>query len=290
MIVGTYDKIMARLEEWERKEGGLPPFVRYYRELLQIQSKAHSRISVTRSGLDIRADERLSRGIPLLLFGEFSPDWGEVQNLFEQVSVWAGRDSKTPLRESDRLRKISHNRQFLTKLAETWYLGHFLNEIAAAESLDGELLTSITAATLMPFLAAYARLLLPEVEQEMWRRRYCPVCGGSPDFAYLDREKGARWLVCSRCDADWLFLRLECPYCGTQDQNALAYFTDERETSLYRLYVCKKCHAYIKAVDLRRAGYEVLLPLERIMTIDLDRQALEDGYKPGMNNPGVAVG
>ncbi len=154
--------------------------------------------------------------------------------------------------------------------------------MATAEGVDCELLGSVIAATLKPFLSAYARLLLPEMNQELWRRRYCPICGGRPNFAYLDKERGARWLVCSRCDAEWLFVRLECPYCGTQNQAALAYFTDEEESCLYRLYVCGECRTYIKAIDLRRTGSEILLPFERVITLDMDRQAQEAGYKPGV--------
>jgi FdhE protein len=102
-------------------------------------------------------------------------------------------------------------------------------------------------------------------------------------MAFLKRESGARWLLCSRCDTEWLFQRLECPYCGTQEQNALVFFTDEEE--LYRLYVCERCKCYLKAVDLRKTEAEVLLPLERLYTIDLDTQAVGKGYhscqKPG---------
>ncbi|MBA7684396.1 Protein FdhE [subsurface metagenome] len=76
-----------------------------------------------------------------------------------------------------------------------------------------------------------------------------------------------------------LFQRLECPYCGNQNQAALAYFTDDE--GLYRLYVCEQCHTYIKAVDLRRTESQVLLPLERVMTLDMDREGQEKGYKPG---------
>ena len=112
-----------------------------------------------------------------------------------------------------------------------------------------------------------------------WRRRLCPVCGGRPDLAYLDAEAGARWLMCCRCDAEWLFQRIQCPYCGTQDQRALGYFTDD--AGVYRLYTCDKCKTYIKALDLRKAEGEVLLPLERVMTLDMDRQAAEAGYRPG---------
>ena len=48
-----------------------------------------------------------------------------------------------------------------------------------------------------------------QVDQEKWRRRYCPVCGGNPDIAYLDTERGSRWLVCSLAvEGGILFLSL----------------------------------------------------------------------------------
>ena len=53
-------------------------------------------------------------------------------------------------------------------------------------------------------------------------------------------------------------------FCGTKDQNALAYFADE---GLYHLYVCEQCHTYIKAIDLRHTESEVLLRLERVRSV-----------------------
>ncbi|MFC1931935.1 formate dehydrogenase accessory protein FdhE, partial [Chloroflexota bacterium] len=140
------------------------------------------------------------------------------------------------------------------------------------------LLTAVIQATLKPFLISHAKSLIASVDQERWRRRYCPICGGSPDFASLDKERGSRWLLCSRCDTEWLFQRMECPYCGNQNQNSLAYFTDDK--SPYRLYVCEQCKRYLKATDLRQNESEVLLPLERLYTLDIDRQAQEQGYRP----------
>ena len=116
------------------------------------------------------------------------------------------------------------------------------------------------------------------LKPESWRRGYCPICGGSPDFSFLEKEEGARWLMCSRCDTQWLFQRLECPYCGTQDQTALAYFTDDK--GLYRLYVCDKCKGYLKTVDLRQAESGINIDLERLLTSDIDIQAQESGYRP----------
>ncbi|MDP2719406.1 MAG: formate dehydrogenase accessory protein FdhE [Dehalococcoidia bacterium] len=275
-------KILDRLQEWERRKGGLPDFIRYYREILQIQTAAKSRIKVKKPdmGRDLVCD-RLCEGIPLLLFENFSPDWNQVRAVFEKVVVWTYRDSRGPPGESERMRDFGRNNALLREASGAWYRGHSLQDIATSRGLDEGLLSSAIAAALKPFLFAYARVLLPEVNQELWRRRYCPICGGKPDFAYLDKDRGARWLLCSRCDAGWLFQRLECPYCGTQNQDALAYFTDEEASNLYRLYVCEQCRTYIKAIDLRCAGSGILLLLERITTLDMDKQAQEKGYRPG---------
>jgi len=276
-------QVLHRLQEWEQKEGTLPRLLQFYRELLLIQSEAKSRIIVKKPGfVDGLVRDRLVEGIPLLLFEDFLPDWRQVQLVFEQVAAWAGKDPGAPSEEGRRLRTTSSDINLLTMLSEIWYQGHSLEDLAWVESVNCELLGSVIAAALKPFLSAYAELLSQEVDQELWRRRYCPICGGRPDFAYLDKDRGARWLLCSRCDAEWLFQRIECPYCGTQKKEALAYFAEEKP-SLYRLYVCEECHTYIKSIDLRRTGSEILLPLERMMTFGIDRQALEAGYKPGVH-------
>ena len=276
------NRILERLDELERKERKLPDVLECHRELLQIQAEAKSRIEVRRSTLDRDvADNRLREGTPLLPFGDFRPDWNQVRTVFDQVVTWAGKDRGCPLGESEGLRKIGQNHSLLEEAAEDWYEGHSAADIASAEGVDELVLTAALAATLKPFLLVYAGFLLPYVNQESWLRGYCPVCGGKPDLAYLDKERGARWLLCSRCDAEWLFLRVACPYCGTQDQDALAYLADEEESHSYRLYICERCRTYIKAVDLRSSETDVLPPLERMMTLDMDRQARDRGYRRG---------
>jgi len=178
----------------------------------------------------------------------------------------------------ENLRDIASNGKLLQNVVKVWYQGSSLASITKERGIDNEVLGFVVQAALKPFLSLYAEVLLPKIDQESWRRRHCPVCGGSPDFAYLDKERGARWLLCSRCDAEWLFQRLECPYCGSQDQDSLAYFTDDE--GLYRLYVCERCRHYLKAIDLRQAECETLLPLERFLTLDIDTQAHKDGYSP----------
>ena len=92
-------------------------------------------------------------------------------------------------------------------------------------------------------------------------------------------KKGPAGWSAPRCDAQWLFQRLECPFCGNKDQKQLAYLTDDN--GIYRVYLCEECKGYLKSIDLRNADSEVILPLEWVATLDLDIQACESGYSAG---------
>jgi len=274
----TEAKVLQKLDELGQSEGELPSFVQLYRQVLRLQAEARSRLTTPKPKLaeDV-ISSRLSQGIPLLSFEDLSLDWAQVQGLFQEIIRSVAKDSPDASKEVKTLGNILSNTTLLEEVVGAWYEGSSLIPIAMRHSVDGELLGLVVTAVVKPFLSAHSEVLLPKVDQESWRRRYCPICGGRPDFAYLDEERGSRWLLCSRCDAEWLFQRLECPYCGCQDQNALEYFTDD--TGLYRLYVCAQCKRYLKAIDLRQAKSEVLLPLERLLTFELDIQAREDGYR-----------
>jgi FdhE protein len=276
------NKALQILQEWERQEDQLPGFFRYYSELLHIQSDAQSAVTIEKPILSRNlARERLLGGKALLSFSDFSVDWRQVQAIFEQVVIWSDKDSPGLPEETKKLLEIGSDIASLRKLAEAWYTGCSLADVVIKVAVDHKLLDSMLAITLKPFLAAYSKSLLPLVDQELWKRRYCPICGGKPDFACLDKEHGARWLICSRCDAEWLYLRLECPCCGTQNQDSLTYFTADHASNPYRMYVCDQCHCYIKAIDLRLTDNELFWPVERIKTLSLDVQAQDKGYKPG---------
>jgi len=272
-------KILQRLDELEQREGKLPSFIQLYRQWLRLQGEARLRFTTLKLNLgDEVISSRLTQGIPLLSFEDLSLDWAQVKDLSQKIIHSVAKDSPDALKEVKTLGNILSNMTFLKEIVRAWYQGSSLVPVAVRHGVDGELLGLVVAAVLKPFLSAHSEVLLPKVDQESWRRQYCPICGGRPDFAYLDKEKGARWLLCSRCDAEWLFQRLECPYCGCQDQDALAYFTDDE--GLHRLYVCEQCKRYLKAIDLRRTETEVLLPLERLLTFEFDIQAQQEGYHP----------
>ncbi len=220
------------------------------------------------------AQDRLHEAISILRFEDLLQDWALFQELFRKASSIIGE--YFPSNDS-KLEKIPP--KLLEKAANAWYRYSSLYPIADEIGVDWETLSLCLKAAFHPILIKYSETLSLLVNQDSWRRRTCPICGGKPDLAFLSKDSGARWLVCSRCDTEWLFFRLECPFCGNRDQERLAYLTDEKE--LYRLYTCEQCQKYIKAIDLRRTAGEVLFPLERVLTLDMDRQANEAGYKPG---------
>lgn len=256
--------VLEALEQWLKDS--LPGPVELYARLMRIQTEAREAISLDSPQVAPEAiPERLRSGTPLLSFEDLRLDWEMAGSLFatalsvidEYSPPGAGRCTP-PLRQ----------------MARAWYEGE-----AISGGDDEEALVAAVYTALKPFLAVQAEALLPHVDQRLWRRGYCPICGGAPNLAVLRGEEGGRWLVCGRCDTEWRFQRLECPFCGTREQGNLAYFSGGQ--GLYRLYVCEECKSYIKAIDLRKSDSEVLLPLGWISTLDMDRQACELGYRAG---------
>jgi FdhE protein len=274
----TNRKILDKLKEQEGEEGNLPLLLKFYRELLQIQSGVHKHIGTPRSTLsDEVLRKRTQNGLPLLHFDDLALDWSLVRDVFVKVITAFSNYPQLFGDNPEKLKKAGSDRLLTKKLVKAWFTGKNLTS-TIRDSINENFMQAIIQATLQPFLSAYAAALMSSVEQDNWRHGYCPICGGSPDFAFLEKQYGARWLLCSRCDSEWLFQRLECPFCGTREQKALSFFTDDKE--MYRLYVCENCKCYLKAIDLRKSESEILLPLERLYTIDLDSQAKEYGYSP----------
>jgi hypothetical protein len=262
---GSYEKLLKKLEELE--SASLPESIELYVRLTRLQLEARTDIEIIGAHPSQKEiDERVGFGFRSLEFDGLLLDWSKIETLFRQAlmiigeySPSANSDSAVPLRQT----------------VELWYNKQPLPH----DGQDEDIVNVAVHSAVKPFLAMWTEELLPMIGQEKWRRGYCPVCGGTPNFAYLESENGARWLCCPRCDAEWLFQRLECPFCGNTEQKELAFFTGEE--GLYRVYTCEACKGYLKAVDLRKSSKDIAMPLEWIKTLDLDRQACERGYKAG---------
>ena len=281
----TEKEVLRRLEEEGREKGLSPRLLEFYQRLFNIEAKAKQRID--RAKLSIKREAingRAKRGLPLIGSDELALDWPILREISSKIitafSDYSDVFGELPLS----LREPKSGSLLTSKVVRAWFKGAMPpSTVPISDANDYLFLEAIIQATLRPFLICQAQTLISLVDQETWRRKCCPICGGQPDFAFLDTERGSRWLVCSRCDTEWLFQRLQCPYCDNQNQDNLSFFTNDEGT--YRLYVCEQCQKYIKAINSRRSESDVTWPLERVLTLDMDKQAHEMGYIPSHSEP-----
>ena len=143
---------------------------------------------------------------------------------------------------------------------------------------DMKLVRDLLWEALAPFYRVCGRILAAKLEQSVWQRGYCPVCGGAPLVGQYRQEDGLWVVECSLCHTGWNVQRAACPFCaGSQGSLDFLYIEEERTR---RANYCKACSKYVKTVDSRDKGEMLLLPLEDIVTVDLDLAAKEEGLIP----------
>ena len=93
------------------------------------------------------------------------------------------------------------------------------------------------------------------------------------------RSEDGLWVVeCALCHTGWNVQRAACPFCtGSQGSLDYLYIADDKTR---RANYCKACGKYVKTVDSRDGEDTVLLPLEDIVTADLDLAASDEGLTP----------
>lgn len=280
MITAKERKIMKRINELEVNQKFLPGPIKLFRELIYIQAETRQHFSISGSILNEgKINRRLAVGSPVLEYSELALDWSLLKKTLIRVAGIYASYSTVLTDIPEKLGKKISDTELLNETINAWYERRKLPSDIKIHGIDTSLIEVIIHAAMRPFLISYAEITGAHVNQDMWRRNYCPVCGGCADFSYLGREAGARWLICNRCDSEWLFQRLECPFCCNTNQNLLPFLTDDQ--GMYRLYVCNSCNQYLKTIDLRKTEEEVLFPLARFLTIDMDEQAFKKGYSPG---------
>jgi FdhE protein len=156
--------------------------------------------------------------------------------------------------------------------------------------------------TLMAVLGHEAALLEDRVDQDAWRRGYCPVCGGGPDVGILKEGKeesefliakaGQLWLHCGQCAALWRFPRLRCVGCGCEDpqRSDLLMAEGDLKSEVERAHLCQDCRTYTLSVNLVDRVDRVNLEMLPIGLLHLDVLAQERGFSPLAPSPWNTLG
>ena len=268
---------MEALEKARTQNPELADFYEFHQRVLRLQHKAKAQITATLEMLDQEVlQARVRQGLPQLSFAQLPLEAESFSRLATEIAQALGQYDPELATGTDGLEKMDW-----LSLAGGRFEQGMANEgeEEALEETKMGLAEMAVDLALQPYLEWAAEQVMPHVDQELWKRGYCPACGGAPDFAVLVEETGARYLLCSRCRSQWLYSRLGCPFCNNTDHTKLLYYPSEDQ--VYRLYVCQVCKHYLKAIDLRQATHRVVLAVEPLLTVAMDLAAREEGYKAG---------
>ena len=230
------------------------------------------------SGLDLDLDAAAVRELVLEL-AEAVESVGRKDQTHERF-FW-GRVSHEPDAAARRIRAaLEDNRLDITEL-----LGYIsggergpVTAIAQDLQLDPDLLWTLAQNALKPALRAWCRQLTPLAQGASWNRGTCFVCGAAATLAELQDNDQAKHLRCGSCGADWACRRLQCTYCGNEDQKTLGCLYEEDQLDKMRVEACHKCKGYLKVISSFTPTPPEMVPVEDLATLHLDYIALERGY------------
>ena len=222
-------------------------YVEFYRKLGKIQAEYRKRLEKEKLFQAPKGNlTSMKKGLPIVRFSRIKTNDVILKNLFKDIyQLFVGFNSKMieELNIKELLEKVmAEDAEYLERLSDTL-------------KIDKDLLYFISINTVKPIFETVARKIADKIDEKVWFRSYCPVCGSKPIMARLKKEDGKRVLQCLICNTEWQFSRIKCIYCGTEDPKDLRFFW--ADNGCWRIDVCDKCKGYIKTLDERNLSYGV---------------------------------
>ncbi len=244
-------------------------------ELLSVQRRVQSRVPLPAITVDRRKPDR-NRRRPMLQFKDIPIDWSDFRLMIRQTADILKRFEMLDSTDYHRLQTLAREGQIEAVVA-SWYEEAMAPARRRTDATrEHELLDQVLLLAMRPFLARCAEALLSQVEVGEWGQPFCPLCGGEPEFAYIN-PAAERLLICGRCTGQWRYDAITCPYCENSDRSRITSFTSRDQR--YRIYACDVCHRYLKAFDGRDGSRPALLAVDSIATLPLDAAAIKRGYE-----------
>jgi hypothetical protein len=271
MRIGPQDQnTLEHLHKAETAHPHLETLLRFYEQLFQIQFAFKDRLKYDRHIGYLEDKEidlaRLESGLPQVSLDELRIEATPFIDLYRDIVPLLIRHMGYPPPDSGEPQQeaiLANAREIFNSRAPLVGAGQTMDLIRIASGL-----------VLAPYLQLACEYLMPRITQSAWHRGHCPVCGGVPSFAIVLGEPGFRTLLCSRCNGEWRFRRMGCPFCLERDHQT--YYPSEKGG--YRLYVCEACHRYLKSLDPQESASERCLPAEALLTVSMDVAAQEKGW------------
>jgi FdhE protein len=254
----------------------------FFEKLLLEQLKTMAKVEYRPLAInEDRARLRAREGFPILSKGDFPIDPRLAGQLFRSICrIAKGENEKLKVEVGKIARALRQKKIDLEICLKKAIEGDrdYLSRIAADVGIDQGVMNFLLHTSIKPFVEVMASHLRDKVDEDLWDKGYCPICGSQPLMGELRGEEGKRVWTCSFCGNQWRGKRLMCPFCENTDHRTLRYFYTEKERA-YRIDVCDKCKKYIKTVDSRQLSDEIFLPVEDLATLHLDILAADKGFK-----------
>jgi FdhE protein len=269
-------QVLRALTAAREKHEELGELLDFYYDLFQVQFEAKARLPEPEVRDEVAARWRLDGGIPQLTFDQLGIAPAELSGIVAEITRVLQRHNPGWQIEQD-TQSAEEQVELAREVFETW---DTLTTPRSEKSEErGSPWVAHPAALavgfgLAPYLQRAAEAILPSLDLTLWVQGYCPICGGRPNFSLFEPERGARQLLCSRCNGMWTFSRVGCPFCKSREKQS--YYPSE--DGVYRLYICPDCHRYLKTMDLREVARKVFPTVERLVTIGMDLAAQQEGY------------
>ena len=154
-----------------------------------------------------------------------------------------------------------------------------IDKIASNLKIQPLILRFILDQLMKPFLEKRIEGTQSLIQNLVWHKGYCPLCGSFPELSFLKEKEGQRWLKCSLCGHEWRFMRTKCPFCENDDHEKMElYFVEGREHE--RAELCFQCKRYIVNIDMRNSAEEVVTEVAAIGMLYLDILSQGKGFLP----------
>lgn len=270
---------IAELRQLKASQPDLAAAAELQIELLAAQRRVQSRIPVPNLVFDqVKLDRH--RQSPLLEFKDIPLDWSDFRLILRQTADILRRFDTLDSQEHSRIQSLAREGQ-IEALVAAWYEApaHQAERHGPSGAQDREergMLDQVLLLAMRPFLARCAEAIMPRMELSGWSRPHCPLCGGEPEFGFIN-PAAERLLICGRCTGQWRYDPLTCPFCENEDRTRITSFTSR--DGRYRLYACDICHRYLKAFDGRDGSRPALLAVDSVATLPLDAAAIQRGYQ-----------
>ncbi len=265
---------IAALRRLKEEQPDLASAVDLQVELLQLQRRVQSRVSLPAIRLDKDyLNGLLARGT-VLQFEHLPIEWGDLRFLLRATASAMRSHEALDDRDFRRVEALSRETERLPAVLRSWYESPRPGAAPMLPEAAG--LEPVILQAMRPFLTRSADAIMAMTDLIGWIGGTCPLCAGEPDFAVIT-PAADRILICGRCSARWHFHQITCPFCANADKSRMTSFASR--DGRYRLYACDVCERYLKAFDARRAARPVMPAVDGVATLPLDAAAMQKGYK-----------